>query len=400
MAYKTLKNIYYKNKTQYQRELENRKDFFSAVQLPLPVCGNNSYFIPTVDLLKSLEQMHLKLIELIQAYYTLPGAAQAQYAKSCLLDEIKFTNDIEGIQSTRHEILAAYDEIKKEGKEDKTKRFYGLVSKYNKLIEGENIKLSTAEDIRFLYDEIIAPEIMNDDQPDGRIFRKESVSVVSPSQKIIHRGIEGEENIIKSVNAALSLLNNNDIPHLIKIAVLHYYIGYIHPFYDGNGRIDRFISSYLLSKTYDPLISYRLSYIIKKEKTMYYKAFDECNDSKNAGDLTPFILTFMDIVNKSIDNILKKVLSGIKQLSHYSSFLDNIHTSEYNKKIMYLLIQNKLFSNTLFDSSELGYILEKSNVTVKRNITKMCEDGLPVSIKKEGRKDVYAIDLKKLETYK
>lgn len=400
MAYKTLKNIYYKNKTQYQRELENRKDFFSAVQLPLPVCGNNSYFIPTVDLLKSLEQMHLKLIELIQAYYTLPGAAQAQYAKSCLLDEIKFTNDIEGIQSTRHEILAAYDEIKKEGKEDKTKRFYGLVSKYNKLIEGENIKLSTAEDIRFLYDEIIAPEIMNDDQPDGRIFRKESVSVVSPSQKIIHRGIEGEENIIKSVNTALSLLNNNDIPHLIKIAVLHYYIGYIHPFYDGNGRIDRFISSYLLSKTYDPLISYRLSYIIKKEKTTYYKAFDECNDSKNAGDLTPFILTFMDIVNKSIDNILKKVLSGIKQLSHYSSFLDNIHTSEYNKKIMYLLIQNKLFSNTLFDSSELGYILEKSNVTVKRNITKMCEDGLPVSIKKEGRKDVYAIDLKKLETYK
>ena len=58
-------------------------------------------------------------------------------------------------------------------------------------------------------------------------------------------------------------LNNDDINFLIRIAVFHYAFGYIHPFYDGNGRTSRFISSYLLSQRLEDLVSFRLSYTIK-----------------------------------------------------------------------------------------------------------------------------------------
>ncbi|MFR6714147.1 MAG: Fic family protein [Phascolarctobacterium succinatutens] len=39
----------------------------------------------------------------------------------------------------------------------------------------------------------------------------------------------------------------------------------MHPFYDGNGRTDRFITSYFLSKHFHPLASLRLSIFIKKK---------------------------------------------------------------------------------------------------------------------------------------
>ena len=61
----------------------------------------------------------------------------------------------------------------------------------------------------------------------------------------------------------LNILNNDEYDYMIRIAVFHYIFGYIHPFYDGNGRTSRFISSYLLSKNLLPIVSYKLASTIK-----------------------------------------------------------------------------------------------------------------------------------------
>lgn len=399
MVYHTIKSLYYKDLESYQTERSRRLQDPNLVPLPLPIHSNPSFFVPTLDSLSLIDRIHLKLARLLHAYQQLPEAAQAEYFRSCLLDEIKFTNDIEGIQSTRHEIQAAYEQVTKTGSSDAAIRFSGIVNKYNKLVRNETIPLACAQNLRDLYDEIILPEIGKEDIPDGTIFRNGPVNVISPTQRQLHRGISGEKNIIVAVEKALTLLTMEEIPGLIRIAVLHYYLGYIHPFYDGNGRISRFISSYLLSKTIDPLIAYRLSYIIKSNRSRYYKAFDECNDVRNAGDITPFILSFLAIIEDAIDDILDIVTNGIEQLQFYDSIIDTIEDPNYIRDILFLLVQNRLFSPTPFSAKDLAALLSKSTVTITNKMKQLITEGYPIKKERIGQKFVYSIDLDALKQW-
>ena len=83
---------------------------------------------------------------------------------------------------------------------------------------------------------------------------------------------------------AINILNDDDIDPLFRISIFHYLFGYIHPFYNGNGRLNRFISSYYLANTLESIMGYRLSYTIKENINKYYKSFKVVNEEINKGD--------------------------------------------------------------------------------------------------------------------
>lgn len=123
------------------------------------------------------------------------------------------------------------------------------------------------------------------DVPDGQIFRKDHVDVVSATQRVIHHGAYPESEIIRSMDKAIKILNAENIEPLFRIAI--FLFGYIHPFYNGNGRLNRFISSYYLAHTLEPIMGYRLSYTIKENINRCYKSFRIVNDKKTKGILRP-----------------------------------------------------------------------------------------------------------------
>ena len=106
-------------------------------------------------------------------------------------------------RSTRKEISDILDELETKSK---GKRFYGLVKKYNMLMVKEELPLNTCQDIRDIYDELALAEVAEENPenvPDGQFFRKDSVSVYSPTQKEIHKGLYPEEKIIQATEQAL-----------------------------------------------------------------------------------------------------------------------------------------------------------------------------------------------------
>lgn len=366
MEYELLSKIFYKKPTEYESIYDARFNSEASIKLPIKIHENVGFIFNTNEITKLLVKIYktINKINLLRTH--LPNIAINSYIIKSLKDEIALTNEIEGVRSTRKEIEDAIDSIKN----DKSARFKGLVDKYFKLISNEIIPLNNCEDIRTIYDALVLPEIKKENLPDGILFRKEPVQVVSATQKEKHRGIMPESKIIESLDLCLDFLKNDDIDSLIKISAFHYLFGYIHPFYDGNGRTSRFISSYLIKNELDILLALKLSYTVKNNINKYYKAFDVCNDRKNKGDITFFVVTFLELLSQASDDLYTKIADLNDQLNYYNNIINTLVNekvlNDKQAKCIFILCQNRLFDDTYMNMNTLTELLEKSDTTTRK----------------------------------
>lgn len=366
MEYELLSKIFYKKPTEYESIYDARFNSEASIKLPIKIHENVGFIFNTNEITKLLVKIYktINKINLLRTH--LPNIAINSYIIKSLKDEIALTNEIEGVRSTRKEIEDAIDSIKN----DKSARFKGLVDKYFKLISNEIIPLNNCEDIRTIYDALVLPEIEKENLPDGILFRKEPVQVASATQKEKHRGIMPESKIIESLDLCLDFLKNDDIDSLIKISAFHYLFGYIHPFYDGNGRTSRFISSYLIKNELDILLALKLSYTVKNNINKYYKAFDVCNDRKNKGDITFFIVTFLELLSQASDDLYTKIADLNDQLNYYNNIINTLVNekvlNDKQAKCIFILCQNRLFDDTYMNMNTLTELLEKSDTTTRK----------------------------------
>ena len=366
MEYELLSKIFYKKPTEYESIYDARFNSEASIKLPIKIHENVGFIFNTNEITKLLVKIYktINKINLLRTH--LPNIAINSYIIKSLKDEIALTNEIEGVRSTRKEIENAIDSIKN----DKSARFKGLVDKYFKLISNEIIPLNNCEDIRTIYDALVLPEIEKENLPDGILSRKEPVQVVSATQKEKHRGIMPESKIIESLDLCLDFLKSDDIDSLIKISAFHYLFGYIHPFYDGNGRTSRFISSYLIKNELDVLLALKLSYTVKNNINKYYKAFDVCNDRKNKGDITFFVVTFLELLSQASDDLYTKIADLNDQLNYYNNIINTLVNekvlNDKQAKCIFILCQNRLFDDTYMNMNTLTELLEKSDTTTRK----------------------------------
>jgi len=366
MEYELLSKIFYKKPTEYESIYDARFNSEASIKLPIKIHENVGFIFNTNEITKLLVKIYKTISKINLLRTHLPNIAINSYIIKSLKDEIALTNEIEGVRSTRKEIEDAIDSIKN----DKNARFKGLVDKYFKLISNEIIPLNNCEDIRTIYDALVLPEIEKENLPDGILFRKEPVQVVSATQKEKHRGIMPESKIIESLDLCLDFLKNDDIDSLIKISAFHYLFGYIHPFYDGNGRTSRFISSYLIKNELDVLLALKLSYTVKNNINKYYKAFDICNDRKNKGDITFFVVTFLELLSQASDDLYTKIADLNDQLNYYNNIINTLVNekvlNDKQAKCIFILCQNRLFDDTYMNMNTLTELLEKSDTTTRK----------------------------------
>lgn len=400
MNYEPLAKLYYKDKSVYTKIYNERFNNEFSYHLPFEISGNKAFFIIDYQISRKIEEIYYISRQLDDILNQLPPIAFKYYINKNLIDEIMLTNDIEGVYSTRKEISQI---IEMPDNSTKKVRLMGLVKKYQKLINGEKIPLSSCNDLRLLFDEIVLNEIDEDEKPDGEIFRTGSVSVCTATDKEKHRGLYPEKKLIDFLNKSLDFLTNeNNVGPLVKIAVFHYLFGYAHPFYNGNGRTSRFISSYLLCNILNQSIALRISYTIKNDKNKYYKAFDICNDPKNKGDITPFISSFIDIIKNAAKSSLENLESLKQRLEYYSTIHENIYNffeNDLQSKIVYILIQNALFSSKGVFIEELKHHLECSEATIRKNIKSLIKHGLIITTEREKNKMLYELSLDDFEQF-
>lgn len=391
MPYVPLNKLFYSDSKNYDKIYAENFGSKYAVHINFRIGDFDAFFVQTPEIFGKMLKIQKADKAVEQTSSFLQGVAREHFSRSCLIDEIVLTNNIEGVHSTRREI----DSLLEGG--GKSTRFYGLVQKYLMLRKGKTLEFKTCADIRAVYDELVLKEIEADDPenvPDGEIFRKGSVSVSSESQKELHRGVYPESSIITAMERALAFLNDESVELLYRAAAFHYFIGYIHPFYDGNGRLNRFISSYLLGRELCPLVSFRLSYTVKQNISDYYKAFSICNDPKSRGDITPFVEMFLGIVETAVTQLGEALQKRSEKLAYYRSRSELLPDAADAKmaQLYDYLIQAALFSENGIGTEELLRLFGVSRNTLQKKLGKVEAVELLQTVTK-NRMKFYKLDL-------
>lgn len=406
MSYKSLYKLFVMNDSSTFNSIYQEKfNSNSTIKFDIYINENQSFFYFDKEIMALVSNIRNLDYKISEIFSDLPLIAIEQYKRKSLIDEIEFTNKIEGVISTRKDINDLINEIEKKTKT--RNRFEGIINKYLMLNE-EKLFFKDSNDIRKLYDEMLYNEIKLEDEknlPDGNIFRKEQVHVIKTGEKIVHNGIMPESKIIEYMNKSLDILNDPSIDVLIRVSLFHYLFGYIHPFYDGNGRINRFISSYILSKYLNNIIGFRLSMTIKENLSQYLDAFNYTNDIRNKADISTFVYEFLDIIYKSYQKTEIYALEKKQILEKYENILENVmdrfndNKSKYNiKDLLFVLIQCSIFGDFGLTKSNLCEIVSKGNTKITEYLGILKKINLCVDMQ-SGKYHYYKANLDELDKY-
>ncbi len=405
MSYKSLYRLYLMNNDDvFSNIYKNRFNSDSTIKFDLYINDYQSFFYydkEIMALVASIRDYDYRINEIFSSF---PDIAKEEYTRKSLIDEVEYTNQIEGVVSTRKDINDLIKEI--ENKSKAKNRFEGIVNKYF-LLNKEELEINNSSDIRKIYDEMLINEIEAEDKkniPDGRVFRKDTVNVYSTSGNVIHEGLFPEAKIVDYMDKAIDILNNSSIDILIRVSLFHYFFGFIHPFYDGNGRLNRFISSYVLSKHFNDIIGFRLSMTIKENLSQYYDAFKFTNDIRNRADISTFVYEFLCIILESYKKTEIYALNKSRIFKKYDDILSSISVfdkhkdADYIRGLLFILIQASIFGDFGLTKADICKIMKKGNTKVSSYLSELrrydfCEEA------RSGKSHYFKANLEEMDKY-
>jgi Fic family protein len=141
----------------------------------------------------------------------------------------------------------------------------------------------------------------------------------------------------------------------------------VHPFQDGNGRLSRLISTFLLLKNGYKWIQYvSFEQEIENRKNEYYQVLRSCQAQRPNEDVTVWIQFFLSCLSNIQSQLITKL--------HKSGLETQLSPKE---KLIYTIIQNR----PTIQSGEIAEKLAIPAPTVKRILSELLNKGL---IEKQG----------------
>ncbi|MBF2758237.1 MULTISPECIES: Fic family protein [unclassified Staphylococcus] len=220
--------------------------------------------------------------------------------------------------------------------------------------------------------------MLEKDLPDGNLFRKNSIGVYDNAKsKWVHRNEFNEPEIYEYLTILLSFIKHFEAPSIYKILASHYMFEYIHPFYDGNGRVGRYILAKLLNDNLDSFTALTFSYVVNHNKNKYYKAFQEASDYFNKGEITNFIDDMMQLIIEGQNNIIETFENNTDIITRLTQSLNEQALNKYDLNVLFILLQDKIFGSKYSRMSIkevkniVGYSRNKVNEVINKYENKL-----------------------------
>ena len=357
----------------------NRK--VSSIPLLMSCIGKNFWFFPSDSLTRKIDQIERLGVDLYNRINH-----QELFKQDFLLDstiEEAITSAIyEGAHSTR----AQAQQLIASGNKPKNKDEWMLTNNFRAMswVQKHRNEPISQELILQLHRIVTENTLEGDDANFSGRFRNDKV-FVGP-----HEGIHSTliEQAIAEVTE-LTTKNPRYIHPLIRGILFHYFIAYIHPFFDGNGRTARVLFYFKAMQenlTYIQLLS--VSAYLKEHGSQYEKAFEKV--VSNDLDATYFI----DFCLDSIHFVLTAVSGKVTFLLRVNDLREKMRLSDNQIGLLQRMVLHKFRTVSIEQYAEQ---IDMSREIARQELKSLVALGL-LQEAKQGKKLVYRINKAKVES--
>lgn len=331
---------------------------------------------------KYLHELDLNLGGSLQAENLIPVQEKDRYLVNSIMEEAIASSQIEGAVTTRK----VAKEMLEKNHQPKNKSERMIVNNYNTMkwiVENKNMEMSM--DFLLQIHKIITTDTLNNEEDEGSLRKNDDIKIYDETNEIFYTPPE-QKDLNKLIGEFISFANdlNEDyvfIHPIIKGIILHFLIGYIHPFVDGNGRTARAIFYwYLIRKGYWLIEYMSVSRIILKAKAKYARAYLYTEYDDN--DLTYFILYNIKCISTALDELKLYIQKKAEEKKQVLSLIKN---TDFNERQI-VLIKDILHDKTeYFTVKQVEQRFNVSNQTARNDLTDMVKKHLLIS-KASGKK--------------
>ena len=243
-----------------------------------------------------------------------------RYVVSSLIEESIMSSLLEGAATTRREAK----EMLRTGRKPTTKGERMVLNNFRAMRE---IKTLTNENlsqdlIRHLH-EILTDRAADAGEP-GRYRgpdEEDRSGVWSGERRLYKPPPYGE--VEAYVEQVCAFVNGTDGPYVhpvIKAVALHFWIGYVHPFEDGNGRTARALFYwFMLREGYWLFEFVSISSVLTEAYAQYARSYLYTETDDN--DLTYFLLFHLDVIDRALDSVQSYIRRKVQEIRETKAVL-------------------------------------------------------------------------------
>ena len=176
----------------------------------------------------------------------------------------------------------------------------------------------------------------------GRFRDHDDMQIVSGfiGREKIHYVAMPSEQISPSIQELIAYCNDSKENFLVKSAVAHLWFEAIHPYDDGNGRIGRALTNYILSK--DGGLDnkyYSISSAINEDRKGYYDTLEKTQNLiyNKSFDITKWIIWHTQSIKKSIDISIQNIQIVVDKTKFYDK-IRNVKLNDKQQKVVNRLL--------------------------------------------------------------
>jgi Fic family protein len=221
---------------------------------------------------------------------------------------------------------------------------------------------------------------------------KEEMRIVSGAigRETVHYVAPLKAELDREMNHFPDWLNSENVPEpLLKAGIAHLWFIMIHPFDDGNGRIGRAVTDFVLARSYPSLMELvAFSKYISLDQKGYYSILEAAG--KNGLDITPWLKWFLQTFEAALQESQWIVERVITKARFWQQNRDVAFNARQQKVINRLLDSGDRFEGGMTTRKYAG-MTKCSSVTASRDLADLVDKNILQKRPGGGRSTSYEI---------